>query len=100
MTPQGSFRPAGAVLMGPFAASAERLDHHQNDDQHHQQERAADDGEEGAEGGSEDGLEEIFHGGGVAWAGVVGMMLSCLLFANQKLTFNGLFPLDAACIRV
>jgi hypothetical protein len=27
---------------------------------------------------------------------VVEMMLSCLLFANQKLNFDFLFPLDAA----
>jgi hypothetical protein len=28
--------------------------------------------------------------------GVIEMMLSCLLFANQKLIFTSLFPLDAA----
>jgi hypothetical protein len=39
-------------------------------------------------------LKKSFMGGGKG-AGVVEMMLSCLLFANQKLIFDSLFPLDA-----
>ena len=67
----------------------------ERDDEDDQREAADGEGEESAEYGGEDGLEEIFHG---RWkgAGVVEMMLSCLPFANQKLIFGSLFPLDAA----
>ena len=67
----------------------------ERDDEDDQREGADGDGEESAERGGEDGLEEIFH---ERWerVGVVEMMLSCLLFANQKLNFDSFFPLDAA----
>ena len=54
------------------------------DQQHDEEEGADEQGEDRAEGGGEDRLEEFFHGDG---RGVAEMMLPCLVFANQKRIF-------------
>ena len=70
------------VHMGGGLSVAGRTGH--PDQQHDEEEGGDEQGEDRAEGGGEDRLEEFFHGDG---RGVAEMMLPCLVFANPKEIF-------------